>query len=1027
MELILFIIVIFVFYKLLKRSSSISREQYLQEAIKDLKKQRVSRSIKDQLHLYQEEYKKLTTDPYSVHAKNSPSNEKPDQSDQQEAQLSRPTQSNKVSTQETVDLGKIWGNWYSDNSINLLLYIGSFFIVASASIFVGFQWETLDGMIKAILLTGLTILFYIFGAWFYSIEKIKNAGNTFIAIASLLIPFNGIAFYNFVFEPMGVPFGIIWLMTSLIALAVYLYLALTIRHKFYTYFAGFGGLSMMISFVNTTQLNPQFYVLFGILFALIMLLLAKTLQKNEDVSQELYVDPIRLSAQVIMPLSLFIGLTQTLSTNTLFSIEVFIALMLASIYYLIVYTMNKSMYSVVTVLLLLPFAAFVLLRFLEIEILRTLPMLYIFPFAYLLVRYYTDLPNRLISPIINISHTLLFTLLICTLLFSASSWITGEAVIALFLACVYSTLIYFKEFKKEWLITTGMLFPVSVLTLGMWFELTMLPIIIITQFIAFLYLLLSSQLFKNRTPDLSPLFPISNLLMIVSFSISYISLTFPSGLEFNLLIIFFITTLFYGATYFMKKEIIYLLAALLLLPISLGTMLKWLEVPTTTMFVSVEALLALYIGCAALYFQKSKQIAQAITGSAITYSFIIICLAFLLNVPIAHILLFNVFTLVFTVSAFYILKNPQYLYLSFIFIASSLYVYVSEILELSNHYQWFGVSISLIAASLYFCSILYQDNKELAKVLISGTIAYLTIGFLLTLFYPKYALGVNILIAVLALDYALKYFKYSYIYISNIMLAIVVWSTLSVLTISSSWYPLCLMMLSFLLYTVSTQLAGPASEIYRKSGLTGSLTHLGLYWLLGPIFLFADTDANSLLIRNAIFSTYGAAVLYGYDAYRTNNRSLGYFASAIAMIGFLWHLSYLGVSEILYYSIPLGSYFLVLALLERFRKNTQYEQYLSIIGLTILFLPTLSQSFSAEGSIYALVLGILGVVVLGIGITLAYKLYMYTGSFIIALSIISQTYSYLFSMPRWIITAVVGILFLTLAIYLMMHRKEPEV
>ncbi len=47
-----------------------------------------------------------------------------------------------ISKKSTTSLAQDWenffSNWYSDNSINLLLYLSAFLIVASASIFVGF-------------------------------------------------------------------------------------------------------------------------------------------------------------------------------------------------------------------------------------------------------------------------------------------------------------------------------------------------------------------------------------------------------------------------------------------------------------------------------------------------------------------------------------------------------------------------------------------------------------------------------------------------------------------------------------------------------------------------------------------------------------------------------------------------------------------------------------------------------------------------------------------------------------------------
>jgi len=145
------------------------------------------------------------------------------------------------------DTGTLWNNWYSENSINLLLYLGAFLIVASASIFVGFQWDTLSGVVKSIVLTLLTLSFFGSGLWFHSIPKIKNAGMTFIGISALLIPICGTGWYNFVLKDMGVTGGAVWLLTSLVSLILYSYLAQKFKNSFFTYSASLATISLALS------------------------------------------------------------------------------------------------------------------------------------------------------------------------------------------------------------------------------------------------------------------------------------------------------------------------------------------------------------------------------------------------------------------------------------------------------------------------------------------------------------------------------------------------------------------------------------------------------------------------------------------------------------------------------------------------------------------------------------------------------------------------------------------------------------
>ncbi len=90
----------------------------------------------------------------------------------------------------------------------------------------------------------------------------------------------------------------------------------------------------------------------------------------------------------------------------------------------------------------------------------------------------------------------------------------------------------------------------------------------------------------------------------------------------------------------------------------------------------------------------------------------------------------------------------------------------------------------------------------------------------------------------------------------------------------------------------------------------------------------------------------------------------------------------------------------------------------------MLLLPTLYQAFLLQGMLYALLLGIYGVLVLFGGITLIYRNFIYVGAAAIFAALFSQTYVYVFSLPRWLMTATGGILFLALAIYLLLRRGD---
>ena len=209
----------------------------------------------------------------------------------------------------------IFESWYSNNSINLLLYIGAFLIVSAAAIFVGFQWETITGVVKALLLTAVALAFFGFGAWFYSIPKIRNAGETFISISAVLIPVLGAAWYNFVLHNAGVPVGIVWLITSLGAVVAYLGLALFMRTTFYSYASTIATFSLVLSLVKSFGLAQDFYILAGIVASFILFLFSYYSKRILHDKKDVMSIPAAMSSQIAMPITLVYGFAMAISED----------------------------------------------------------------------------------------------------------------------------------------------------------------------------------------------------------------------------------------------------------------------------------------------------------------------------------------------------------------------------------------------------------------------------------------------------------------------------------------------------------------------------------------------------------------------------------------------------------------------------------------------------------------------------------------------------------------------------------------
>ena len=730
----------------------------------------------------------------------------------------------KPSVQE--DISKFWENWYSDNSINLLLYIGAFLIVASASIFVGFQWEAIGGSIKAGLLSALTLAFFAFGTWFYSIPKIKNAGATFLAIGALLIPFNGLAWYNFVMQPFGYTIGGIWFITSITAVLIYAILAYFIRHPFYTYIAGFGGLSTILSIVNVSDLNQEFYVLGGIFSAFVLLLSTKLFSRIDEQVLKTYLTPLSVSAHVIMPLSLIWGLFFAISGDRLFTIEVVASAFLASLYYLLAYLFSNE-----------------------------------------------------------------------------NSYLTIGATI----------------------------FPLSVLLFGKWL-----------------------------------------------------------GLDF--------------VTNYYALEVVFLIY-----------------------------LVVAYYLCATG--QKAWQtISESLTIIPLMFAAAIFVVAFATEVSAFHLTAFAVFPTVYGLLAAYYQKTNVYFFYNFFFLAISIYSYLNNMLGLDDKFYLTGAAYVGISVILYLITLSTKNIRGSFEAFSVGTGFFTLLAILFTFEEPLYFLLSNVVAAVILLDYAIRFKKYDLIYLSNLFIYVALWSVLRSSDVRISHYPFYFAGLSYLVYLLSQIMPENLKNFYRLTSLVGVGTNTLLFGFLGlESNTYLEYEYSSKpnleyidLERNALASSYASFFLYSFDAATYKKAALGYFASAVGILTYLWQMKYLGFAETQVYTLPVGVYFITLAYLQRVKGNLSNQDLLNYAGLFFLLIPTLFQSFGDNGAKYALLLGVEGVIIFALGNSLRYKSYIYAGIGAIVLAVISQTYEFVFSLPRWLITAIAGLAFLSTAIYLLLHRKEEH-
>lgn len=184
-------------------------------------------------------------------------------------------------------------------NINILLYLGAFFVVIAAGIFVGSTYQAIGAMGQVAVMVAISLAFYGSGLGLYALtRRMKPAGVTFTAIGLLLVPLIGVAVQSLLFS--GQSPATVWLITSLIAIIMQVIAFLLIRKTYIVYFATLTTISLFQSIVASNQAHIYWYGWVLLLVAMVYSVIANFVH-DDQVSV-----PLEATAHIFVPLSLVI-------------------------------------------------------------------------------------------------------------------------------------------------------------------------------------------------------------------------------------------------------------------------------------------------------------------------------------------------------------------------------------------------------------------------------------------------------------------------------------------------------------------------------------------------------------------------------------------------------------------------------------------------------------------------------------------------------------------------------------------------
>lgn len=141
------------------------------------------------------------------------------------------------------------------DNISLLLYFGAFLFIASMGLFVAFG--NINGSLKTLIILVMGLLLYGLGCWLYQTKPtLKIVGVAFAGIGMAIIPLVGVAAYTYIFGQTQAPLA--WFGTSIMVLFVYAHALWLFKNSVMNYVFIFSTLSLFESMVSVVS-APIYY------------------------------------------------------------------------------------------------------------------------------------------------------------------------------------------------------------------------------------------------------------------------------------------------------------------------------------------------------------------------------------------------------------------------------------------------------------------------------------------------------------------------------------------------------------------------------------------------------------------------------------------------------------------------------------------------------------------------------------------------------------------------------------------------
>ncbi len=174
----------------------------------------------------------------------------------------------------------LWRALLSERSLEALLYVGAFLIVAAAGTFVAFNWGRFAPTLQLLFLAAGTASFYLIGWLLRGRWRLPRSSGTFIGIGALIIPVDFFAWARFRDLPPA-SYPLIWLAASATCAAMYAATAWWLRQRFFLIITLIAAHSLVLSLLQVLAVPAAWWGAATILVASVWVLLEPPLERAD--------------------------------------------------------------------------------------------------------------------------------------------------------------------------------------------------------------------------------------------------------------------------------------------------------------------------------------------------------------------------------------------------------------------------------------------------------------------------------------------------------------------------------------------------------------------------------------------------------------------------------------------------------------------------------------------------------------------------------------------------------------------------